>query len=252
MRSSSCCRRSTAPACRRGRGRRRWRRHERHGLAAHGRQAGGRARRQVGAAAGGVPARDRRRGRGAGQWLGHAVEDRGGAPDGAGDVAALGGDDERAAVGLGSGVVVEGEVAQAVVDVGPAEVAATEQDVGARADDDVGPRLDELLRQWLLLGVRAGLGLGAPVHVDDHGVRRAPHLLDLAHQLGRVDRRGHAGLGRRRRPRADQVVGDHLRRRDDRHALAVDRHPVGREGLRRGVADADDRVAGLRGDRQVL
>ena len=54
-------------------------------------------------------------------------------------------DDERAAVGLGRGVVVEGEVAQAVVDVGPAEVAAAEEDVGAGADHDVGPRLDELL-----------------------------------------------------------------------------------------------------------
>jgi hypothetical protein len=124
--------------------------------------------------------------------------------------------------------------------------------VGARADDHIGPGLDQLLCQRLLLGVRAGLRLRAPVHVHDHGVSRAPHLLDLAHELRRVNGRGNARLGRRGRPRVDQVVGDHLRRRDDRHPLSADRHPVGGEGLCRRAADADDGEAGLGGDGQVL
>ncbi len=68
--------------------------------------------------------------------------------------------------------------------------------MGAGSDDEVGPGLDELLRQRLLLRVRAGLRLGTPMDIDNDGVRRATCLLDLAHQLGRVDRRRHAGLGR--------------------------------------------------------
>ena len=154
-----------------------------------------------------------------------------GCQNGARDVATPGGQDEDAAVGLGRGVVVEGKVAQAVVDVGLAEVAAAEEDVGARADRHVGPRLDELLRQRLLLRAGTGLRLGAPVHVDDHGVGRAPRLLDLADELGRIDRRSDARLGGRGRPRVDQVVGDHLRRRDDRDPLAVDGDPVRGESL---------------------
>ena len=159
------------------------------------------------------------------------------------DVPALRGDDEGAAVGLGGRVVVEGEVAQAVVDVGTAEIAAAQEDVGAGADHDVGPRLDQLLGQRFLLGVRAGLRLGAPVHVDDHGVRRLPRLLDRA---------APAGSGRSPRPRR---VGSTWRSRCVTRLSAMTwvaakmatrcpliGDPVGREGLRRGVADAEDGI----------
>ncbi len=55
-----------------------------------------------------------------------------GVPDGARDVSALRGDHEGAAVRLRGRVVVEGEVAQAVVDVSATEVAGTEEGRGRR------------------------------------------------------------------------------------------------------------------------
>ena len=51
--------------------------------------------------------------------------------------------------------------------------------MGVGAHHDVGAGVDELLGERLLLGVGAGLGLGAPVHVNDHRVGRLAHLLDL-------------------------------------------------------------------------
>ena len=68
----------------------------------------------------------------------------------AADVPAGGGDHQRAARVLLGRVVVDREVAQAVVDVGRAEAAATEQDVCMGAHDDVGARLDQRLGQGLL------------------------------------------------------------------------------------------------------
>ena len=164
----------------------------------------------------------------------------------------LGVDDESTAVGLGWRVVVEGEVAEAIVDVGTAQESSTEQYVGIRPDHDVRPGLDQLLGERGLLGVRTRLGLGTPVHVDDHGVGRPPHLLDLTDELGGIDGRGHPWLCSGGGPRTHQVVGDDLRRRDDGDALPIDGHPVGREGLRGVVADPDDRVLVLRRDGEVL
>ena len=125
--------------------------------------------------------------------------------------------------------------------------------MGIGADHDVGTGLHELLRQRPLLGVRAGLRLGAPVDVDDHCVGTAAHLLDLADQLGRVDGGGDAALAIAVAVQVETrlsamtwvaaMIGD---------ALPVDGDPVGGEGLCRVAADPDDRVAGLRGDGQVL
>ena len=115
--------------------------------------------RHVGTGAGLVP---RGQGRGGGrsrERLGQVVHDDGRPPGHRVDVATRGGDDERTAGVLGRRVVVEGEVAQPVVDVGRAEVAATEQDVGVRSDDDVGA------------GLRRGPGPAAPA--AGSGRRRA-------------------------------------------------------------------------------
>ena len=207
---------------------------------------------EVGAAPGLVPTLQRRRGRCAGQGLRQPGQDGRRPERGRRDVTADGGEDQRAARCLRRGVVVEGEVAQAVVDVCAAEVAAAQEHVGVGSYNDVRSRLDQLLGQRLLLGVRTGLGLGAPVDVDDHRVGRAPDLLHLAYQRGRVDRRSDAPLCRRGGPGADEIAFNDLRSGDDRDPLSVDGDPVRRERLRRVVADADDGEGGLRGDRQIL
>ncbi len=65
------------------------------------------------------------------------------------------GDEERPAVGLGWGRVVESEITQAVVDERAAEIPRSKLNVGVRADHDVRARLDERLGERLLDRVRA-------------------------------------------------------------------------------------------------
>ena len=95
---------------------------------------------------------------------------------------------------LRRGAVVEGEVAQSVVDVGATEVPTAGEHVRSRAHHDVGAGLDQLLGQRLLLRVGTGHRFGPPVQVDDDRVRGTPRRLDSLDQLGRVDGRGHPAL----------------------------------------------------------
>ena len=153
--------------------------------------------RDVGAGAGLVPRRQRGGGGVARERLGQVVDDDGRSPGHLVDVPAGGRDHQRPAGVLGRRVVVEGEVAQAVVDVGRAEVAAAEQDVGMRADDDVGARLHQHLGQRLLQGVGAGIELGAPVEVDDDRVGRLARRLHRRHEVVHVVGGGQARAGSR-------------------------------------------------------
>src|SRR6185437_7105508 len=131
------------------------------------------------------------------------------------DVAAGGGDDEGPALVLRRCVVVEGEVAEAVVDVGRAEVATAEEDVGVGADD--------------------GVGAGAD-------------LLHLGHQGGDVVGGGQPGLGGGGRPRRGQVGVDDLGGHHDGDALPLDGGLVRGEGLCDVLADPHDGEPGLCAD----
>src|ERR1700733_12250003 len=81
------------------------------------------------------------------QGLRKVIDDDGGPPGDLVDVPPRRRDDEGPAGVLRWGVVVEGEIAQSVVDEGRPEIARTEQDVRMRAHDDVRPGLDEKLGQ---------------------------------------------------------------------------------------------------------
>ena len=199
----------------------------------------------VGAGAGLVPRGQRCGGCVAGERLGQVVDDHGRSPCHLVDVAAGRRDDQRAAGVLGGRVVVEGEVAEAVVDIGRAEVAAAEQDVRMRAHNDVGARLHQHLGQWLLQGVGARIELGAPVQVDDHGVSGLARRLHGGNEVVHVVGRSKPGLGGGRRPGRLQVGVDDLGGGDDGDVLAVNGGRVRGECLRRVLADAEDVVARL-------
>ncbi len=192
-----------------------------------------------------VPGRQRAGRLVARERLGQIVDDQRGAPRHLVDVPARDRDDERTAGVLGRRVVVEGEVAEAIVDVGRAQVAASEQHVGVGAHHDVCAGLHQHLGQRLLQRVGARIELGAPVEVDDHGVGRLARRLHRGDEVVHVVGGRQAGLRRGRRPRRLQVGVDDLGRRDDRDALSVDRRGVGGVGLRRVLADAEDRVTRL-------
>src|SRR5690625_3421901 len=100
----------------------------------------------------------------------HAVPDLARLPLVADHFTVLEGEGEHSGLGGGAAEVVEGEVAQAVVDVGVAEVAARREHVGVAADDGVGAGVDEGLGE--AGGVRNGavLPLQAPMQVCDDGV----------------------------------------------------------------------------------
>ncbi len=170
---------------------------------------------------------------------------RAGPPGDVVDVAPGGGDHQRAALVGGGRGVVEGEVPQAVVDIGGAEVAASQQHVGVAADDDVGPGLHQHVGQGLLQGVRAGVELHAPVEEDDHGVVDLAGGLHRRHQVGDVVGGGQPGLGGGGRPGGLEVGVDHLGGGDDADLLPVEGGLVGGEGLGGVLADAEDGVAGL-------
>jgi hypothetical protein len=116
--------------------------------------------------------------------------------------------------------------------------------VGVPAHDDVGPRVDELLRQLLLPGQRARVALLAPVQVHDDGVgdvARPPHLLDQA--VGALGGR-HAGCVATGGPGVDELPVQHLRGAEDGDALPLHLDDVRcvRAGL--VLTQADERQAG--------
>jgi hypothetical protein len=80
------------------------------------------------------------------------------------------------------------------VDVGAAQVAAAEEDVGVGADDHVGAGRDQLGGEGALAVDGAVGQLPAPVEVDDHGVGACPGRADGGQEARLLVRRGHAGL----------------------------------------------------------
>jgi len=101
----------------------------------------------------------------------------------------------------GVGVLPPQEVAHAVGDEGMAEPARALQHVRVRADNDTGPGGGQPRRQRPLVGIGAGLALGAPVHEHDDGPGQPPGRAHRGQGGAHVDRVGLAGPGPRRNPR---------------------------------------------------
>src|SRR4029453_16890954 len=139
--------------------------------------------------------------------------------------------EEAPAVGGGAAAGVEDEVAQAVVDVGAAQVAAAEEDVGVGADDHVGAGRDQLGGEGALAVDGAAGQLPAPVEVDHHGVGRLPGRADRGQEARLLVGRGQAGLVGAGGPGRGQVAVEDLGGADHGDALALDRDQVGPVGL---------------------
>ena len=124
------------------------------------------------------------------------------------------------------------------------------QPVGVAAHDDVRSGPGEAAGERPLIRARAALELDPPVEEDDDGVRRPASFAYRPQEARHVLRGGEPGLSGPGGPGADQVVVEHLRRAEDRDALAVDCPPVRRVRLSVVAADPDDREAVAPGRRE--
>ena len=119
--------------------------------------------------------------------------------------------------------------------------------MGVPADDDVGAGVDELLRELLLPGQRAGVALLAPVEVDDDRVGVGAGPADLLDEPVGPLGRGHAGLVALRGPGVDELPVEHLRGAEHGDALALHLDDVRRVGRVLVLAEPDERQPGRPG-----
>ena len=158
------------------------------------------------------------------------------------DVAAGDAHHEHAGAPVLAGLVVEDEVAEAVVDERSAQMSGPLEHVRVRADDDVGAGGREDPGELLLAGRRASHVLDAPVEVDDDRVDlRSPRLDRCDHAvLARLFGRGEAALDVGGRPGVDVLGVEDVGGAEDRDPLALHVHSIWRVRLGRVRADADD------------
>ena len=165
----------------------------------------------------------------------------GGAPVGADDGVPTGGEGQHPTRGgRATAVGVEQEVAEAIVDVGPAEVAGADQHVGVRADDDIRAGCHQLPGEVGGVGLRALVPLDAPVQIDHDGVAVGARPADRVEQYRGLLGTGEPRLARSGRPPGDGEVVQHLGGPDDGNPLAPDRPAPRGEGSCLVDAGTDD------------